>query len=417
MRKILLSAALLLGSAASFADEEMPSMAGKFTVPANLPPTAIPLTIEGDQILFEVEAEGPKGKKRKLLVNLNMGHGFSGWQKHVYDELGFVRHTPVKFRIGPVPIETAAGMSAMFDDAAYPKRQLIVFFFTHKVEGMVETGVLQNFDIALDYSKKTLTLASPGTLPHDGEAVPIRLKPETGVATVDVMVDGKPYPMVIDTGGPYTWIRPGISAGWLTAHPDWARGKGAVGQANYWMSDVPAEQEGTLIRVPEAQIGSLKIANFGVLGTDPRMGGTFGTDSTEALYDDWQKNNTPGGEVAWLGANILKHYRITIDYKARMSWWKKIDDIDPHELDQVGISFVYDKGVYSVGRVVTKDGKPTVTGVEKGDKIVSIDDAPVKAWSRDQLFAALGGKPGDLHRVTVERDGKTLTLSLPVTAF
>jgi len=100
-----------------------------------------------------------------------------------------------------------------------------------------------------------------------------------------------------------------------------------------------------------------------------------------------------------------------------MSWWKKIDDIDPHELDQVGISFVYDKGVYSVGRVVTKDGKPTVTGVEKGDKIVSIDDAPVKGWSRDQLFAALGGKPGDLHRVTVERAGKTLTRSLPVTAF
>jgi len=416
MRALLLSAALLSVSAAGFADEAMPSFAGKITVPANLPPTVIPLTVEGDQVLFEAEAAGPTAN-RKLLVILNMGHGFSGWQKHVYEEIGFVRHTPVKFRIGGVPIEVAAGMSGMFDDAAYPERQMMTFFSTRPVEGMIEPGVLQNFDIALDYAQKTLTLAAPGTLPHDGAAVPIRLNPDTGVANVDVMVDGKPYPMVIDTGAPYTWIRPSTTVAWLKAHPDWARAKGAVGEANFWMLDAPGEQEGTLIRAPEVQIGPMKIANFGVLGTDPRLSGLFGVDSTEAMFDNWQQNNTPGGEVAFLGANILKHYRITIDYKARMSWWKKIDDIDPHELDQVGISFTYDKGVYSVGRIVTKDGKPTASGVEKGDRVLAIDDAPVKNWSRDQLFGALHGKPGDMHRITVQRGDQALTVSLPVMAF
>ncbi|HMA50310.1 MAG TPA: hypothetical protein VKP60_11185 [Magnetospirillaceae bacterium] len=416
MRAILLSAALLLVPVASFADGEMPSIAGKVTVPANLPPTVIPLTIDSDQIMFEAQADGPKAS-RKLLVIFNMGHGFSGWQSHVYEEAGFVRHTPVNFHIGPVPFEVAAGMSAMFDDGAYPDRQLLTFFSTHKVEGMIEPGVLQNFDIALDYSQKTLTMAAAGTLPHDGVAVPLRVKEETNVVAVDVMVDGKPYPMVIDAGAPYTWIRPATAAEWLKGHPERAHGKGAVGEANFWMMDTPAEQEGTLIRVPEAQIGSMKIANFGVLGTDPRLAGVFGMDSTEAMFDDWQKNNTPGGEVAFLGANILKHYRITIDYKAHMSWWKKIDEIDPHELDQVGLSFLYDKGVYSVGRVATKDGEPTVKGVEKGDKIVAVDDASAKGWSRGQLYAALGGKPGGLHKVTVARAGKTLTLSLPVTAF
>lgn len=345
-----------------------------------------------------------------------MGNALSGFQKHIYEAIGQVPHTAVKFRIGGVPIEAAPGVSGLLADKAYPDRQWGTFFFTHDVEGSIQCGVLQNFDITLDYSRKTLTLAAPGTLPHDGVAVPIRVKPETGVASVDFIVDGKAYPMVIDVGGPYIWVRPSTAETWLKAHPDWRHAEGAVGTANYGMVPVHAEQEGTLMRLPEVHIGPLKVANVGVLGTDPRLDGLFGLERSENLYDAWQEGAAEP-VVAWLGANVLKHYRITIDYKAQMSWWKKIDDIDPHELDQVGISFVYDKGVYSVGRVVTKDGKPTVTGVEKGDKIVSIDDAPVKGWSRDQLFAALGGKPGDLHRVTVERAGKTLTRSLPVTAF
>ena len=407
MSKSLVAAILLFASVTCLAEPEMPSMAGKFTVPKDLKPTVVPLIIEGDQILLEVEAKGPAGK-RKLLVNLNMGHGFSGWMAHIYQEIGFVRHSAVSFSIGGVPIEVAPGNSAMLDDAAYPARQIGgAFFFTHKVEGSIQCGVLQNFDITLDYSQKTLTLAAPGTLPHDGAAVPIRTNEATGVSTVDFIVNGQRYPMVIDVGGAYTWIRPSTAEIWLKAHPEWARAKGAVGAANYWMMDLPAEENGTVMRLPEVQIGPMKVANVGI----------FGSSQIENIYDEWQKDNTPEPVIAWLGANVLKHYRITIDYKAHMSWWKKIDDIDPHELDQVGLTFIYEKGVYSVGSIATKDGKPTATGVEKSDKLTAIDDKPVAGWSRDQIFAALHGKPGDIHRVTIERSGKSLTVPLPVSAF
>ncbi len=410
-----LYAALLFASAASLAQDEIPSMVGKFTIPPNLPPTVVPFTLEGDQILVEVEVEGSE-KSEKITCVLNMGQAISGWMKHVWKETGHIPNTPARFRIGGIPVEVASGASTDMDDAAYPDRQVGLWFFTHPVEGVIQAGFLQNFDIALDYRQKTLTLAAPGTLPHDGVAVPIRVKPETGLVTVDFIVDGKAYPMVVDVGGPYTWTRPSTAAEWLKAHPDWRRAEGAVGAANYIMAPVHAEQEGTLMRLPEVHIGPLEVANVGVLGADPRLDGLFGLQKSEELYDAWQQGAAEP-VVAWLGANVLKHYRITIDYKAHMSWWKKTDDIDPHELDQVGISFVYDKGDYSVGRIATKDGKPTASGVEKGDKIVSVDDAPAKGWSRGQLYAALGGKPGDLHKVTVDRDGKLLTLSLPVTAF
>jgi hypothetical protein len=414
-KRTLLCATLLLAQIPAFA-QEIPSMAGKFKVPANVVPTTIPLIIDGDGILFEAEMDGPKGS-RKFLANLNMGHGFSGYMQRVLEDVGFVRHSEIHLRIGGIPIESAPNISLMMENKDPPARQLLdTGFSSYKLEGVIECGVLQNFDIALDYSQKTLTLGSPGTLPHDGVAVPIKVKPETGVATVEVTVDGKAYPMVIDAGGSYTWIRPSTAAAWLKGHPERDHGTGAVGQANYWMLDVPTEQEGRLIRVADAKIGPMEVANLGVIGTAQRLG-AMGAETTEAMYDQYQKNNTPEPVVAWLGANVLKHYRITIDYHAHMSWWQKVSDIDPHELDQVGISLIYDNGVYKIGHVSLVKGKPVAEGVEKGDKIAAIDDKPVQGWSRDQIFTALGGKPGDIHRVTVERAGKTLTLSLPVTAF
>ena len=411
LRVGFLSTAALLCLAACASDV---NVAGKFTVPANQPATDIPLIIEGDQILFEVEAEGPAGS-RKLLVNLNMGSPYSGFQKHIYEEVGHVHGEPVKFRIGGIPVQAAPGMSGIIDDAEFPDRQLMFFFFTHKVEGNIQCGVLQNFDIALDYSRKTLTLAAPGTLPHDGVAVPIRVKPETGLASIDFMVDGKRYPMVIDVGGAYNWVRPSTAAEWLKDHPERLRGEGAVGNANYNMTSYSIEEKGLDLRIAKAALGPMEIDNVGALGMGGG-GGPLNLIGSEWFIDQWQKDAAEP-VVGWLSANVLKHYRVTIDYKDQMSWWKKIDDIDPHELDQVGLNLVYDKGVYSVGRIVEKDGKPTAKGVESGDKITAIDDAPVKGWSRDQLFGALRGKPGDSHQVTVERGGKTLTFFLPVEAF
>jgi hypothetical protein len=413
LRVRFLSTAVLLCLAAC-ASDEVPSMAGKFTVPPNVAPTAVPFILEGDQILVEVEVEGPV-QNRKILCALNMGQPASGWMEHVWKETGHVPHSPAAFRIGGIPIQVASGASAGIEDAAYPDRQLGFWFFTHDVEGAIQAGFLQNFDIALDYSQKTLTLASPGTLPHDGVAVPIRVKPETGLATVDFVVDGKPYPIVIDVGGPYTFVRPSTAATWLAAHPDRRRTEGAIGPVNYLMTEFSGEEKGAVMRLDKAALGPMQMENVGVFGAGGGMG-PLNVISTESFLDKWQKA-APEPVIGWLGVNVLKHYRITIDYQAHMSWWKKLSDFDPHELDQVGLEFAYDKGAYSIARIVAKNGAPTATGVESGDKLIAIDDAPVKGWSRDQLFAALHGKPGDLHNVTVERDGKTQTFSLPVEAF
>ncbi len=415
-RSLLLAVALLGLTACNNVQTGPRSMLDQVTIPPDVGATTLPIIVEGDQILVEEEADRPDGGVRKILVNVNLGGPYSSWQEHVYKEVGYDKEKPLAFRLGGIPITVAPGASMIQADAEYPKRQRWPFFYTHRVEGELQSGILEHFDIALDYVDKTLTLAAPGTLPHDGVAVPIRVNEATGLVSIDFVVDGKPYPMVIDIGGGYSWVRPSVVTQWIHAHPDWERGKGAVGAANYNMVDFEFEKEGTLVRLPEISLGQMPIKNVGVMATGPVFGWPLDIWFREALFDLWQKSAAEP-VVAWLAANVVKHYRLTIDYKNHMSYWLKKSDIDPHELDQVGVTLVYEDGNYRIGGIVSQQGKPTVTGVEAGDLIAAIDDAPVQGWSRDQIFAALGGKPGDIHRVTIKRGGKSLTVPLAVTAF
>jgi hypothetical protein len=101
------------------------------------------------------------------------------------------------------------------------------FFSPLNVEAVISPGLLQYFQVVFDYGAKTMTLAAPGTLKPEGVAVPIRVNRRTGFATVDVAFDGGLHPLVIDNGG-YTGF---FDAGpWITAHPDWLRGMGGVGE-------------------------------------------------------------------------------------------------------------------------------------------------------------------------------------------
>ena len=48
--------------------------------------------------------------------------------------------------------------------------------------------------------------------------------------------NGKAYPITIDNGSGYTWIRKSVAREWLSRHPDWQRGTGAVGPSNMRMA-------------------------------------------------------------------------------------------------------------------------------------------------------------------------------------
>ncbi|MBI3275989.1 MAG: peptide-binding protein, partial [Methylocystis sp.] len=255
----------------------------------------------------------------------------------------------------------------------------------------------------------------------EGVAVPIALNPKTGLVTVDAMVDGRTYPVVIDAGSGYSWMRGDTVKQWLAPHPEWRRAEGAVGLANYNMLDWAFEKQGTIARIPEIAIGAVRLRNIGVLGTGPILG-RFGDGLIGDLFwDNWQKA-APGPVVGWLGGNALKPFKLAIDYPNRMSYWQSRAAPDPHDLDQVGLTLVRRSERYFIGGVVRKASvdapdRATVDDVEIGDELLAVDGLTVPGADKDSVLSALHGAPDERRTLVIERGGQRRQIEASVTAF
>jgi len=64
-----------------------------------------------------------------------------------------------------------------------------------------------------------------------------------------------------------------------------------------------------------------------------------------------------------LGGNVLKGFRFTIDFPQHMTHWERENELDPHDLDQVGVTLEKRDDGYFVSGIAEKGGKPTVDAV------------------------------------------------------
>jgi hypothetical protein len=140
--------------------------------------------------------------------------------------------------------------------------------------------------------------------------------------------------------------------------PDWERGTGAVGASNMMMSGDGTEPSGTLLRIPEVSLGSLTLKDVGALAAG--AGRRF---SEHLDLFDWysQKNAVP--VIGWRGGNVLKGFRLTIDYPNQVMYWLQQSDPYSHDLDQVGLTLRAESTAYIVAAVATKNGRPSVDDV------------------------------------------------------
>jgi hypothetical protein len=238
---------------------------------------------------------------------------------------------------------------------------------------------------------------------------------------VQAAVDGKTVPVVLDTGSGYSWMRGDVVAAWLRSHPDWARAHGAVGPANANMLDYAFEKDGDVIRVPVVTLANLRIENAGMMGTGPILGDTLDGVFGNFFWDNWQKS-APFSVAGWLGTNVLKNYKLTIDYPNRMTYWLKQSQTNVHELDQVGVTLVRRGDRYFIGGIVSRAGsvgadEEAARQIEVGDELVAVDGVAVTGAARDAVLAALHGTPGEQKTLVVLHSGARKSASLRVTEF
>lgn len=175
------------------------------------------------------------------------------------------------------------------------------------------------------------------------------------------------------------------------------------------MADDGIEATGTLVRISEIKLGSLHLQQIGALAIGP--------SSTNWDFIDWYSQKNPVPVIGWLGGNVLQGFRIAIDYPNRMTYWLRQTELNPHDLDQVGLTLKSKGGEYFVAAVAMQNGKPTVEGVQVGDKLLQIGALHTDAATRGAIFSAMHGKPGELRTLLLERDTRQFAVQAKVTVL
>jgi hypothetical protein len=377
--------------------------AGPATQAAERGAGTVPFVLDGNRIYAELAFITPDGGRRMALAYVDMGSPGMNLAAPLYATLKLDAAHPVTFDAGGLTVVVPAGQ--VEDTHAPVTRRL----GGEAVEAMLSAGVLKDFVVVIDYGARTLTLARPGVVRGQGVATPFRLNPQTGLIAVEATIDGHPYVLTIDNGSAWTWVRQTEAKAWVADHPGWARADGAVGPANMMMVG-DLEAHGLLVRVPEVRLGALTLSDVDALGPGPTTAFPF------ELFD-WYSKKNPEPVLGWIGGNVLKSYRLTIDYPNRTLYWMRQAPPDAGELDRIGLTLRAERGEYFVAGVACKNGRHTVDGVHPGDKLVAVDGQPLKGASFGQVFAAMRGPPASRHSLTLERDGHEMVIAARATAF
>jgi hypothetical protein len=362
-----------------------------------------PLIFDGNRIYAQLTILRPDGTLRKAFAFVDLGSPSTVLSPALSKELQLDQKKRLRFRVGDMEVDVDS--DSVTSDPWLPYS----IGGNRKVEVVLPAGVMSKYQVVIDYAQRTLTFAKPGALHPEGIRVPIRINRKTGLIAVDSKINGKLYPITIDSGSAYTWVRKSTAREWLDQHRDWERGTGAVGASNMRMADDGIEASGTLLRIPAIDLGSLSLHQVGALAIGP--------SSTHGDLIDWYSRKNPEPVIGWLGGNVLRGFRIAIDYPNHASYWLRQTALDPHDLDQIGLTLALKDGYYFVAAIASKNGKPAVEGVQIGDKLLQVDDLQLSNSTWGAIFSAMHGKPGDMRILRMERNGETFTAQPRIKEF
>lgn len=271
-------------------------------------------------------------------------------------------------------------------------------------EGFLPARVLRKYEVVFDYPGREFTMAQPGVLKPRGVAVPSPVGEHSGFPRIEMTIAGEKYGFLLDTGAAYTMISQALLTKWRTAHPQWPTCIGAAGAANMIGGSFDAKAE--MLRIPEIQWGTFTLRDVGVVS---RPEGTF---------EKYMSQMMSAPIVGSIAGNVLRAFRVQIDYAHGVTYLEKGASINAHDLDAVGIVVgAHPDGSYTIGGVVKHDGKEAVEGVNAGDKLLRIGDWEVQGQTLADVLRALRGKPGETRTLLLERDGKQLTVTATVVSL
>lgn len=255
---------------------------------------------------------------------------------------------------------------------------------------------LQDYIVVLDYPAKTFTLAAPGMLKPAGTAIKTYIG-RAGMPVVWLSVAGKPWGFLMDSGGQDSMISTARLDAWSKQHPDWRKVSGAYGPADMLLGGFPRARK-MVKGLCMLRIGTMKWGPFDLENVSA-------VSRPAGIYEKKMSKGLGKPVIGSIAGNVLRHFRVTVDYPAGKVYLKREATQHDNGIDMVGIMLEpASGGGYEVVRTL-----PGVSHVKVGDRLLKVDGHAVTGVPFSDVVDWLDGKPGQTHRLTLERGGKSMT--------
>jgi hypothetical protein len=370
----------------------------------------VPFVLDHNRMLVDVEMQRKDGSWRTARLWVDTGEPSFSMSEDLARDLGVDLSTlaydpdirlPGGVRIGGMPLDFT-------DIETHVSRTAWMFNAMHN-DAHISSRVLARYDVVFDYPARLLTIAGPGTLKHRGVRAPAAVNPKTGIVQIDAVMDGDSLSFALDMGASYSFVDSAVVTRLLGRHPNLPRIVGAAGCANMWGWWPPDEEHALVVRVPEIMWGPVRLSGVGLVSVPAVQPGG-------PALGAWYSRKTARPVNGFLGPNAFKAYRVEIDYAGSVVYFEKGPGPDDStDMDLVGLTLRPENdGSYTVIGIVSKDGTPTVEGVEPGDKLLLVGELEVTGVTMGTVVDALRGRPGDIRILMLERDGTELTVEATV---
>ena len=156
------------------------------------------------------------------------------------------------------------------------------------------------------------------------------------------------------------------------------------------------------MRLPSLAIGPVRVEQIAVLGLDQRL-------------FDWYSRKSAAAVAGFIGADAIARFRLEVDFPGQTCWWLPGPGRAERDLDIVGLTLSpKGNGTFVVAGVVSRSGRPTVPGVQPGDRLLQVDGFEATGAPMGAVIEALRGTPGAARTLLLERGGQRITIRATV---
>jgi hypothetical protein len=361
----------------------------------------VPITLDHNRMLVDAEIQKKDGSWRKVRLWVDSGNPDFLVSGACAADLGVVVPAdsgnieippPTGVRIGEMTLSFEGVRAKVLNQPRW-------LFNTMHNDGNLPSTVLQKYDVVFDYPGMQLTIGEPGSIAPRGEPVSASVNRRTGIVQIDAIIGRDSLSFALDNGASYSFASDDVLERISKSVPDCPRSDGAFGCANIW-GWWPEEQSWIVLRLPQILCGPVRFTDVGIVS----LPGFFGKGIS---LGEWYSKKTARHVDGFLGPNSYKAFRVQIDYAKSKVYFERGAEVESHDMDLVGLTLRPGvDGSYEVIGIARKEGRAVVEGIAPGDRLLQVGDLPVTGATMGTVVDGLRGKPDEVRRLVLERNGQ-----------